>query len=235
VTSISIIVPTFGRADRIERVARNIHGSTTTPHEILFVYESEDEATKEAIDQVAMLLDHRTFAMYAIKNIHKKNYAGAVQSGFNESIGSLLFLGADDLDFSMDWDTPCVSLMKEEGVSVVGTNDLHNQGVLEGWHATHYLIDRSYLSRVGGVIDVGPGSVNYLGYDHNYPDTEFIETASHRGVFRPCLESVVEHRHFVFGLAAKDSTYEKGYAKLNEDAALFESRRHLWAYGQGNQ
>lgn len=216
---ISILVPTLGRSDRLLEVAKNIHEATTSPHEVIFIYEVDDRDTANVLAYEYLR---------SAPNLHTKNYAGAIQSGYNAAIGSLLFLAADDLDFSLDWDAPVLELIAQEGVEVVGTNDLHNQGVLEGWHATHYMVTRTYIRDVGGVVDVGPGSINHFGYDHNYVDTEFIETASKRGVFKPCLGSVVEHRHFVFGLATKDETYQKGYAKLSEDAALFESRRPLW-------
>ncbi len=91
-------------------------------------------------------------------------------------------------------------------VQVVGTNDLLNTDVLQGTHATHYLIDRRYIDQAGGVPGAPPGIVLFEGYGHNFTDTEFIAVARARGVFAPCLASVVEHVHFFAGKAEPRGT-----------------------------
>jgi hypothetical protein len=113
-----------------------------------------------------------------------------------------------------------------------------NPYVLAGTHATHYLVSRWYLENAGGVADAPPGDpswpaslrppVLFEGYDHNYTDTEFIETARARGVFAPCLDAVVEHLHVVAGKAQWDETYRKGAARMGDDEVLFQQRRGLW-------
>jgi hypothetical protein len=110
-------------------------------------------------------------------------------------------------------------------IKVVGTNDLANPDVLAGSHATHYLVARDYATN--GVVDA-PGLMLYEGYDHNWTDTEFIETARHRGVFMPCLASVVEHRHWAWGKASMDETYSKGCRNERVDQMHFLERRALW-------
>ena len=220
---ISIIIPTYGRADRIEEVAKNVHDNTLSHHELLFVYEADDKATEAILSRID--IDGNWFT---VRNHGPKNYAGAIQSGFDWSLGRYVFLGADDLRFDMGWDGPALKLMVDP-IKVVGTNDLGNTEVMNGEHATHYLVDRRYISDVGGTIDGGPGSFLHPGYDHNYTDTEFIGVAKSRGVFAPCLESIVEHKHFSFGKSRQDSTYTKGYAKINQDAQLFAERVKLWS------
>jgi len=214
---ISILIPTFGRADKIDEVYDNIKSNTSHQHEIIFITEDRDQAsTLKAARKLAYT-----------NNVHEGNYAGAIQSGVNASIYRFIFFGADDLHFHPNWDIEAMYQFSPT-VKVVGTNDLHNVHVLAGHHSTHHLVDRQYLNTVGGVVDAGPGSVLYPGYDHNFSDTEFIGTARWRGVFAPCLSSLVEHRHFAFGLAYRDATYDKGYKNFDADARLYESRKHLW-------
>lgn len=223
---ISILIPTLGRHERLQDVVINIQDNTQVQHEIVFITEADDQASQNVIGNM-LLAGYRGVVM--VNNYCKPNYSGAVLSGYNSSIGGMIFMGADDIVFSPNWDVHAMhTMIQHKQISVVGTNDLHNEHVLAGYHATHYLVDRRYLDHIGGVIDAGPRSVLHMGYDHNYSDTEFIATARYRGVFASCLESIVEHRHFVFGLAPKDATYEKAYAQLNQDALIYESRRHLW-------
>jgi hypothetical protein len=42
-------------------------------------------------------------------------------------------------------------------------------------------------------------------------------------------ESVVEHLHPVAGKADDDEVYRLGFASLDADTALYQSRRHLWS------
>jgi hypothetical protein len=98
-----------------------------------------------------------------------------------------VFAGADDLNFQPGWDTAALALM-DGWVQVVGTNDLLNPYVTAGLHATHYLVDRRYLDDVGGVVDQGPGSFLFDGYDHQYTDTEFI---GHRFTLGPIARQLL--------------------------------------------
>jgi hypothetical protein len=140
-----------------------------------------------------------------------------------------VFLAADDLNFHPGWDTEVLRVMNAlDHIKVVGTNDLLNGYVERGIHATHYLIDRTYINDPGGVIDGEKGHVLFEGYDHNFTDTEFIGTAKARAVFAPCLTSVVEHMHPVIGKGLADETFAKTQANMGPDGDLYESRKHLW-------
>lgn len=177
---------------------------------------------------LAMLesLKKNTVNPYMIHIVREgSSYAEAVNMTYPKLVNPYFFLGADDIIFYSGWDTEALKLMDDKTM-VVGTNDLHNNEVLRGEHATHYLVSRKYIKEQGGTID---GSFRVLyGYKHNYTDTEFIETAKARGVFQPCLSSVVEHRHWVFSLAPMDAVYEKGHRTAGEDQVMFNSRKHLW-------
>jgi hypothetical protein len=209
----------------MERVVRNILDNTVSEILVLLVTEDSDRAS--CLE--ATRLEELGLCAWT-PNERKKNYAGSVNTAYRNIPGSIqyLFLAADDLDFRSGWDVPALEKMQGD-VRVVGTNDLHNPYVLQNIHATHYLIDRRYLEDPGGVPGEDPGNVLFEGYDHNYTDTEFIDAAKARGVFAPCLESVVEHLHVDWGLASWDETYAKGHANVHGDLPIFKSREHLWA------
>lgn len=218
--SIGVIIPTHGRADRLSLVADNVHTSTSSVHEVVFAVEADDLASIEAATEVGATV---------VVNGRSRNYAGAANSAY-EQVGpafDFLFAGADDLRFRLDWDVQALRKMDDQ-VHVVGTNDLLNPYVLQGWHATHYLIDRRYLDDEGGVVDQGPGSFLQECYFHGYTDTEFVGTAKARARFRPCMDSIVEHMHFLAGKNPKDAGYDKAYAHDADDSATYDTRKALW-------
>lgn len=216
---IGILIPTCGRPDRLGAVGRNATAATTLPHEVVFVVESDDFDSRHAAAEVGTV----------ILNTRSRNYAGAVNTAY-QSHGhrfDYLFCGSDDLRFHPGWDIKAIKWMDEQ-TRVVGTNDLLNPYVARGWHATHYLIDRRYLDDEGGVVDEGPGSFLQEAYDHQFTDTEFIGTAKARCRFRPCLDSVVEHMHFLAGKSERDDRYDRAYAHETDDGELYDERKSLW-------
>ena len=100
-----------------------------------------------------------------------------------------------------------------------------NPYVLQGIHATHYLVARRYLNRC--VAD-SPEDMLFEGYIHNFTDTELVENAIFNKEFIPCLDSIVEHKHYSFGKSEFDSTYAKQDGTWDHDNNLFNSRKILW-------
>jgi hypothetical protein len=221
---ILVIVPTLGRPQRLAALAANIGAATAAPVTVLFVTEPGDFTSAIAAEG--------TGAQWCM-NTRKRCYAGALNSGYESAAAldfSYVFAAADDLRFADGWDVPARQVFAtEEQVQVVGTNDLHNPYVLAGEHATAYLIDRRYLDRRGGVIDQPAGIVHCEAYDHNYADTEFVETAKSRGAFKACLESVVEHMHPVWGIGEWDEGYTRSQAGMAADSRIFADRQRMWA------
>jgi hypothetical protein len=216
---ISVLVPTMGRPQKLAQVAANIRASTASPHEIIMIAEPGDKASRAAIGAIP--------GVRLAVNARTANYAGAVNTVAAVATGRYLFLGSDDLRFHPGWDTAVLGVMTGETM-VGGTNDLLNPYVQQGTHATHYLIDRRYVSGPGGTWDKGPGIVLNEDYDHGFTDCEFIGVAKARGVFAPCLTSVVEHLHFESGKSPHDATYARGRRAVNADEALFRSREPMW-------
>lgn len=215
---IAVLIPTFGRADRLARVAANITENTETDHRVVFAVEAEDV---ESIAAAAEL------DVDVVVNEGRPNYSGAITTAYRATPAEYVFAGADDLRFHPGWDRAALAHM-DGWVQVVGTNDLLNPFVLAGYHATHFLVDRRYLDEVGGVVDQGPGSFLFDGYGHQYTDTEFIATAKMRSRYRPCLESVVEHINAWSPKGTVDATAHKTQVTAAADSALYDSRRDLW-------
>lgn len=226
---ILVIVPTFGRPHKMRPLAENVRAATGMAAETLFVTEADDEAS--CLEAAGV--NGAGLAAWCI-NSRKRTFAGAFNCGYHvaEVRGipfTHVFVGADDVWFTEEWDKPALAaLARDPALRVAGTNDLHNANVLAGAMATHYLVDRRYIDEVGGVADQPPGMVQCEAYAHNYTDTEFCETARARGVWTPCLEAVVEHCHPVWGRGQWDEGYAKSQGGMGADSVIFATRRHLW-------
>lgn len=211
---IGVYIPTLWRPHKLQAVADNVHAATQTDHRIVFVCEAHDPesfAAAEATGETVLF------------NEYEPCYANALQTAYEHDDADL-FIGAnDDFEFLADWDTEALKAMRSEPwVRVVG---LHDSNPACNF-STISLIDRRYIEEQSGVIDM-PGRVNYP-YQHNYVDTEFYCTAVHRGVFKAAPHSVIRHRHPDFGQGTYDKTYMKSRSSFGRDAAMFESRAHLW-------
>lgn len=147
-----------------------------------------------------------------------------LRSQYRNTYGFYLF-GADDLRFHPGWVESAVAQNHRRDACVMGTNDLGNRRVLAGAHSTHPLVHRDYWEC--GTIDE-QGKVLHEGYDHQYTDDEFIQTAIWRDTYQHCQDSVVEHMHPDWGKGAVDDTYKKGKARGADDRALYESRKAQW-------
>lgn len=212
---VAVLIPTFQRPHRVGAVTENILESTEHAS-VYFIVEPDDEETVAAVKA--------TIGATLILNQRTRNYAGAINTGVQQTDEPYVFAGADDLNFHRGWYEICRELMVDP-IRVVGTNDLYNPEVLAGSHATHYLVDRLYAEQ--GCADA-PGQMLCELYEHNYCDTEFVQTAMARGRFAPCMAAVVEHKHWAWGKGKMDATYEKGMRGVSADHARFMSRRHLW-------
>lgn len=116
--------------------------------------------------------------------------------------------------------------LEDTTVGVVGTNDLGNPRVIAGKTATHSLVTRAYVGEHGTVDE--PGKVLHEGYQHNFCDTEFVETAKRRGAWAFAGDSVVEHLHPHWSKGDDDETYRRGQAGFEVDRRLHARRRRLW-------
>jgi hypothetical protein len=151
------------------------------------------------------------------------SFAEKVNRGEMISDEPWLFLVGDDVRFHKGWLDQAMQTARTTGKSVVGTNDLGHPDVIAGKHATHMLIRRDYVEKVGASWD-GPGVVCHEGYRHWYVDTEIVEAAKRRDEWAPCLASHVEHLHPYWGKAETDEVYRIGQEAAATDGTLFGHR-----------
>lgn len=210
-SNIAVIIPTFKRPQTLEKLMENIHTNTSTKHTIYFVVEPDDQ---ESIDTVTKLNQK------LLLNKYPGSHTGAANTAYEETTEPFFIIANDDFNFTTGWDTEAFKAM--EGFSVVGLNDGFSQG-----YTQITLVRRSYIQEQSGVVD-DPNTLYHRGYHHNYVDTEFSETAKKRGVFTICPESIVEHLHYSYGKSKMDETYQKTTSRVNQDSALYASRRHLF-------
>lgn len=134
-----------------------------------------------------------------------------------------VFCGADDVWFHSGWAQAAIAAQESIGGGVVTVNDLISD------FGTLPLVAQNYLREFGaGTVD-RTGLIIHRGYFHNFSERELIYTATARGRYAYCPESIVEHHHWMAGKADRnDPVYQLGELHWDEDIALYSSREHLW-------
>lgn len=138
----------------------------------------------------------------------------------------------DDVEFKPGWFEAARELSST--FDVIGTNDssngVKNPDVAAGRHADHFFVRRSYVDEYGASLD-GPGVLAPTCYGHWFVDKEIVELAKARGVFTPCLASIIEHHHPGYAgredLRDADPVYVKAQATAEVDRATFMARLPL--------
>ena len=207
----TVLIPTLRRAQRIAPIVANLRAVSPQVRVVFVVEEQEsyDAATKAGAE--------------AVWNTRAKSYAGAINSGFEQTDGEWVFTGADDLEWREGWLSALAPLMKQ--YSVMGTNDLHADHVMRGDDATHMAVKREYINALGGTASFEPGRVMWEGYEHYFCDPELVNMARWRGVWSPCLESHVAH------FPERENGDEKMDANLSAreaDKAKYKRRSGVW-------
>jgi len=216
---IALLVPVLGRAHQIKPLLESIQAASLAEHRVVLIFSPGDNAIKAAKGLDAELL----VATWAPD---RADYAKKLKLGFRHTDEEWLFQGATDLVFHTGWDQAALTVAKRTTCQVIGTNDLGNPLVKRGIHSTHTLFSRSYIEEYGGTAD-GSGLIFSEAYDHQWTDSEFIETARLRRQFAFAKRSFVEHLHPHWGKGQMDETYEKALRGTNEDMKLFIRRRAI--------
>lgn len=149
-------------------------------------------------------------------------FAERMNLGYRETTEPWLFVVGDDVRFHPGW-LDHAQAIADELFHVVGTNDMANPRVKDGYHATHMLIRRSYVDEVGASWD-GPGVVAHEGYGHWFVDDEIVTAAKQRNAWAMAFGAKVQHFHPLFSTADNDEVYELGQSHAEADKALFEQR-----------
>lgn len=219
-----MIVPVLNRPERVLPFVTSLFESVEVGRVLPYFVVTEGDAREvEALEDLGL----RYFVLEGPRR--PGDYARKVNHAIRLTGEPWLFFGADDLHFHKRWLDYALGYAEKYKRRVVGTNDLGNREVIAGRHSTHHLVARSYVEE-HGTID-GDGAL-HEGYDHQFVDNEFVETAMHRHEFVTARASVVEHLHPHWKKAPVDGTYEMALAETHADRALFRKRRRLWVAGR---
>ncbi len=215
--SVVVLIPMLGRPHRVAPMLETL--TTTTPTaRPLFLVSPADAAVHAAIDAVGA-------ERLTVDGPYPGDYARKINAGYRASDEPLIFLGADDIAFHVDWLEQATSRL-DPGVGVVGTNDLGSPRVITGQHATHSLVTRAYADKFGTIDQ--PGAILHEGYPHEFVDDELVETAKHRDAWAFARFSYVEHLHPAWGKAPVDKLYMGQRRRMDRGRRICNERRHLW-------
>lgn len=212
-----ILIPVLGRPHLIEPLLKSIY-STAPDVSVLFLTTPADEEGTEAVKA--------TGERYArVQKKRKGDYARKINIGYSITKEPVLFMGATDLVFHEGWLEAGLATLGD-GIHAVGTNDLGNPRVMLGQHSTHTFVTREYVDKFGTIDE--PGKILHESYPHEYCDDEFVGTATARGVYKFCKDSVVEHMHPAWGKAKWDDSYLETYNRVRSGYKIFRRRVPLW-------
>jgi hypothetical protein len=207
-----VLVPVLDRPKNVAPLVKSFAASGA-PGRLLFIADADDRAERAAIASAG--------AEVLVSHANVRTWPRKVNMGYRSTSEPWMLLCGDDVRFHPGWFQATAGL-RAQGFGVIGTNDLGNARVLRGEHSTHTLVSRAYADDFG-TID-SPGEVVHEGYRHCFTDDELIRTAKARGVWSPCLTSIVEHAHPFWKKAPMDPVYALGQESFPRDAALFQRR-----------
>jgi hypothetical protein len=221
-TSVAVLIPVLDRPSRVGPLVDSLTVSENTeaPATPYFLCSPGDDA------QIAAVRASGSELFVVDWEPGRGDYAKKMNYGWRHTEEEWVFFAADDVLFRPGWLEACFRVFGETEACVIGTNDLGNRTVMDGRHSTHTLVHRDYA--VCGSID-DPTVILHEGYWHNWVDNELVETAKWRGTFASAGDAHVEHLHPFWRKGGDDATYERGRRHFNDDQALFNQRRRLWA------
>lgn len=221
-TEVVVFIPVLNRPQRVKPLIESLEASlsskvTARP---VFICSPDDDAeiaAVRAIDLEPLIVEWQP---------GRGDYAKKMNHAWRHTDEEFVFLGADDLVFHPDWFDAALRVHRDLHPCVIGTNDMGNARVMAGRHSTHTLVHRAY-GECGTVDD--PTVLLHEGYDHNFVDDEFIQTAMWRETYAFAVDARIEHFHPDWGKGTVDETYEKGKRHFGMDSELFHLRVRLWS------
>lgn len=219
VGQVAVIVPMLGRPGHIEPLLESLH-SATVGARVLFVTSPNDH---EVNAELGRLGQDRVYVAYAPIG----DYARKINVGYRRTREPLVFTGASDLRFHPGWlEAARKHIDDNPKIGVVGTNDLCNQSVQAGLHATHFLVTRAYAQHHGTIDE--RNSIYPEVYPHEFVDSELKGTAEYRDAYAMALDSHVEHLHPTCGKGQPDATYNAQHHRMAIGRRIYDRRKSRW-------
>lgn len=242
--AVAVLVPIHKRTENIAPLVESFL-STTSPGEasLVFLADGDDYAEVERIldrfDCVSGLTSSgnridRDIPLHqvGVERVTATSCAEKWNAGFDLTTEPWVLCTGDDTRPHKGWLDAARKLSAD--FDVIGTNDtangVKNPKVANGSHADHFFVRRAYVDKYGASLN-GPGILAPEEYNHWYCDMEIVKLAKARGVFTPCLDSIVEHLHPGYDgdedARRADPTYMKAVEHQVEDAETFKDRLPL--------
>lgn len=216
---IVILIPVLGRPHHIKPLLEALYFSTDRARPLFICNEVDYEVVSEIKKHDEQILFVRT------RPGIKGDYARKINAGYRETTEPLIFLGATDLKFHVNWLETAEAYLNDD-IHVIGTNDWGNSDVMSGNHSTHSLLTREYADKYGTIDE--PNKILCERYWHEYVDNEFCDTARYRNTFAMALDCIVEHVHPGFGKNSWDESYRAWKTRCKEGETIYNMRKHLW-------
>tara|TARA_R110000868_G_scaffold82598_1_gene233168 strand:- start:4082 stop:5407 length:1326 start_codon:yes stop_codon:yes gene_type:complete len=221
---VAVLVPAMKRPENVTRLVDSFNASNDGSAHLYYICDGDDEA------QIAAVKDAGATVIISDRGT---SFASKINDGYFKTTESFLFICGDDVEFTPGWLEAARKL--SDRYDVIGTNDsepgrVRNTRVAAGSHSDHFFMRRQYIDDVGGSLE-GPELAVPEAYYHFYVDVEVIQLAKARGVFAPCLDSVVIHHHPGYDgredLREADPVYMKAQEFSHMDRTAFTRRAGL--------
>lgn len=227
--AVAVLCPVLNRPENVAPLVESfVKNNTDQGAALYFICDKDDEAEIAAVTE-AYATQPAVFLRFSERG---STFAEKGNSGYSQTAEPWLLLIGDDVRFHEGWLDAARKL--SDRYDVIGTNDstgeTGNPRVKTGAHADHFFVRRAYVEEEGACLD-GPGVLAPEAYKHWYVDMEIVGLAKARGVFTPCLDSVVEHLHPGYkgreDLRQSDPTYMLAVKHSAEDEETFKDRLPL--------
>ena len=219
--AVAVLCPIYKRYENVESLTESFYANTPRGAAKLYFIDHESRTA------VATRQDGPTWL-----RAQGESCAEKWNAGFEQTSEPWVLCIGDDVRFHEGWFNAARRL--SQNFDVIGTNDtagpVKNRAVANGSHADHFFVRRSYVEEYGACLD-GPGVLAPEAYNHWFTDMEIVKLARARGVFSPCLDSVVEHLHPGYDgredLREADPTYMRAVEFQETDRATWMARLPL--------
>jgi glycosyltransferase involved in cell wall biosynthesis len=212
--SVSIIIPSTGRKDRLVACLKGLIATTQGLNVEIICVIDHDQESRAAVNKTLKGHKHRIDYSEEYRGNTTAWNAGLILSG-----GDYIVFAADDLQWGENWLQESLRVMHDsfdEKGGLVGFNDLHWNG---NQLATHYIMSRPFI------VDVLGGVIAWDFYRHSFNDLETNERAKRAGRFAWAEKAVVKHDHWTFGDRPQDETDQRWLGHWQAASDIYEQRK----------
>jgi glycosyltransferase involved in cell wall biosynthesis len=197
---IAVLIPTYKRSHKLDALIKNFNRCSTQAT-LYFIVHPDD-------------IDSQQFLFHAnqIFFSHTGEYVSSINYGVSRTKESFILCGADDIEFTPEWDTQLLDAMSSTTAVVGGLDDwtISKSGV----HISHPLVKRSWILY----------HLYFPAYKHYMCDIELIQRAWRQNVITIIPKTLIHHRHPEVKTALTDETHLRSRKHLKQDWGIYQSR-----------